>query len=159
MTDRIDTIDVRLLEILQEDGRATLGRIAEAVGLAESSVSNRIRRLEERGVITGYHARVDAHVTGRQILAFVRLSTGSSDGGERIVDAIGTKGEVQALHAITGKAAYLVKARTRDTTRLERLLARIQEISCVRETTTSVVLSTHKDSIELELEPTELVRG
>jgi DNA-binding Lrp family transcriptional regulator len=76
--DRLDATDARILTLLQQDGRIKRSRVAEEVGLSVPSVSDRMRKLEERGLITGYHAAVDARRLGLDVTAFIRVTiTGS----------------------------------------------------------------------------------
>ena len=85
MRDRIDEIDARILEILQESGRTSLSDIAEDVGLSVPSVSDRVHKLEDQDVITGYHARVNAKRIHRDITAFIRLHAEGSENYDEIV--------------------------------------------------------------------------
>src|SRR5262249_12200449 len=71
---RLDAIDYRLLDLLQRDGRITQIELAGAVGLSQPSVADRIRKLEEQQIITGYAAQVDAHRLGKDITAFIGVS-------------------------------------------------------------------------------------
>ena len=155
--ERIDEIDAKILELLQENGRMKRNAIAEVVGLSVPSVSERMRKLEERGVITGYHAVVDAKRLHHDITAFIRVTVDGSAHYPAFVEEVGALSEVLEVHSITGEGSHIVKIRTKNTTTLERLLSRLQSLSGVHGTSTSIVLSTFKETRTVEATPMELV--
>lgn len=155
--DRIDEIDVTMLELLQDNGRMKRNAIAEVVGLSVPSVSERMRKLEERGVITGYHAVVDGKRLHYDITAFIRVTVDGSDYYPGFVREMSVMSEVQEIHSITGEGTHILKIRTRNTTSLERLLSQIQALPGVHGTSTSIVLSSFKETRTLEARPMELV--
>jgi len=156
--ERIDEIDVRILDLLQTNGRMKRNRIAEEVGLSVPSVSERMRKLEERGVITGYHAFVDAKRLHLDITAFIRVMVDGSGRYPDFVEQAVTLDEVQEVHSITGEGSHILKIRTRNTTTLERLLSRIQSWPGVHGTSTSIVLSSFKETRAIQAEPTVLLQ-
>lgn len=147
--DRLDATDLRILDLLQADGRIKRTDVAEAVGLSLPSASERMRKLEERGYVTGYHATVDARRLGLDVTAFVRVLSASSEHYAAFVGAVVAMPEVLELHSITGEGSHIVKLRCADTAALERLLAQIQALPGVRGTQTSIVLSTQKETRQL----------
>lgn len=147
--DRLDATDLRILDLLQADGRIKRTDVAEAVGLSLPSASERMRKLEERGIVTGYHAVVDARRLGLDVTAFVRVLSRSSEHYDTFVDAVTAMDEVLELHSITGEGSHIVKVRCADTAALEALLARLQALPGVRGTQTSIVLSTKKETRRL----------
>jgi Lrp/AsnC family leucine-responsive transcriptional regulator len=154
--DKIDAIDAQILDLLQKEGRIKRKDIAEAVGLSIPSVSDRMRKLEARGVLTGFHGTVDAKRLGHDVMAFVFVqSTGSEHYGE-FVETVAALPEVQELHSVTGDGSHVLKVRVRTTTALERLLAKLQAVPGVRGTRTSLVLTTHKETAYLTAEPMTL---
>jgi Lrp/AsnC family leucine-responsive transcriptional regulator len=157
--DRIDDIDARILSLLQEHGRMKRSRIAEEVGLSLPSVSDRIRKLEERGVITGYHATVDAKRLHIDITAIIRVMVDSSARYGEFVENAMALDEVLEVHSVTGEGSHILKVRTASTTTLERLLSTIQSWRGVHGTTTSIVLSTFKESRTLAAVPVTLDAG
>jgi Lrp/AsnC family leucine-responsive transcriptional regulator len=156
MTDRIDAIDAQILTILQADGRAKRKDIAEAVGLSLPSVSDRMRKLEERGVVTGYHAVLDPKRLQRDVTAFVTIVSAGSEHYAEFVAAVVAMDEVQELHSVTGEGSHILKVRVRNTTALEALLGRLQALPGVRGTRTSLVLTTLKETRALHAEPMAL---
>lgn len=154
--ERIDEIDAKILGLLQANGRMKRNRIAEHVGLSVPSVSERMRKLEERGVITGYHALVDARRLHFDIVAFIRVMVDGSAHYEAFVQQAMDHGEVLEVHSITGEGSHMLKVRTRNTSTLERLLSQVQSWPGVHGTSTSIVLTSFKETRTVEAEPTEL---
>jgi Lrp/AsnC family leucine-responsive transcriptional regulator len=152
----IDEIDAKILELLQRDGRMKRSDVAEEVGLSISAVSERMRKLEERDVIRGYKAIVDAKRLRLDITAFIRVSVDGSEHYSNFVEQVTAMEHVLELHSITGEGSHVMKVRTKDTTSLERFLSDIQAIPGVSQTTTSIVLSTFKETRAVPTEPMEL---
>ena len=155
--EKIDEIDAHILHLLQTEGRIKRKDIAEAVGLSIPSVSDRMRKLTERGVLVGYHASVDAKRLGHDVTAFVWIQSTGSEHYAEFIEAVTVMEEVLELHSVTGDGSHVLKVRVRTTTALERLLARIQSLPGVRGTRTSLVLSTLKETTYLRAEPMALV--
>src|SRR5262245_4934761 len=148
----IDAIDARILTILQENSRTSNAEIARQVDLAPSAVFERIRKLEERGVIESYGARVNPKVMGLPLLAFVfiRADDRRADEAAARVAAIP---EVLEVHDVAGEDCLLAKVRAADTEALGRLLReRLQSIDSITSTRTTIVLETVKESSALPLE-------
>ena len=154
--DRIDNIDVKILSLLQANGRMKRNAIAEEVGLSVPSVSERMRKLEERGVLVGYHAVVDAKRLHFDITAIIRVMVDGSDHYARVIKEACALDEVLEVHSLTGEGSHILKVRTRNTTTLERLLSRIQGWPGVSGTRTSIVLSTFKETRQITVVPTVL---
>jgi len=151
--DKLDATDVQILDLLQREGRIKRKDVADAVGLSIPSVSDRMRKLEARGVLRGFHAAVDAKRLGHDVAAFVFVQSTGSDHYPEFVSAVTAMPEVQELHSVTGDGSHVLKVRVRNTTALERLLAKLQAVPGVRGTRTSLVLSTHKETTYLPAEP------
>ena len=130
--------------------------IAEVVDLSISAVSDRMRKLEERGVIQGYRAVVDPKRLHLDITAFIRVSVEGSERYSGFVERVGGMDEVLEVHSITGEGSHLLKVRTKNTTTLERFLSDIQALPGITHTTTSIVLSSFKESRTVPAEPMEL---
>jgi Lrp/AsnC family transcriptional regulator, leucine-responsive regulatory protein len=142
----LDEIDVKILETLQKAGRTKRNDLAEVVGLSIPSVGERMRKLEEAGIILGYHARVDPKKLGRDITAYISVTVDSSKHFAQFIDHAISLEEVLECHAVTGEGSHLLKVRTTNTASLEKLLAKIQSWSGVTRTQTSLVLSTSKET-------------
>lgn len=154
--ERIDEIDAKILSLLQSHGRMKRNRIAEEVGLSVPSVSERMRKLEDRGVIEGYHAVVAPKRLHIDITAFIRVNVDSSAEYESFVEKARDMAEVLEVHSITGEGSHILKVRTLNTTTLEQLLATIQSWPSVHGTSTSIVLSTYKETRALSVSPINL---
>ena len=156
MAHSIDEIDAKILELLQRDGRMKRSDVAEEVDLSISAVSERMRKLEARSVIEGYKAVVDAKRLRLDITAFIRVSVDGSEHYSAFVERVTGMAHVLELHSITGEGSHLMKVRTKDTTSLERFLSEVQALPGVSKTTTSIVLSTFKETRAVPAEPMEL---
>lgn len=156
MPHSIDEIDATILELLQRDGRMKRSAVADEVGLSVSAVSERMRKLRERGVIEGYRALVDPKRLHLDITAFIRVSVDGSEHYKNFVARVLDMEEVLEVHSITGAGSHVMKVRTKNTTTLERFLSDIQAIPGVTKTTTSIVLSTFKETRTVPVEPMEL---
>lgn len=156
-TDKIDEIDVLILNYLQESGRIKRSEIAERVGLSIPSVSDRMRKLRDRGIITGYHARIDPKRLHVDITAFLRVRVDGSQYYTAFVAKAIAQDEIQEVHSITGDGSHILKVRVRNTAALEQLLSRIQSWDGVSGTVTNLVLSTMKETSALQIEPVELL--
>ncbi|SEF36581.1 Lrp/AsnC family transcriptional regulator, leucine-responsive regulatory protein [Amycolatopsis pretoriensis] len=133
----LDDVDWQLLELLQEDGRLSFSELGRRVSLSGSAVTERVHRLEERGVITGYAARVDTSKLGLPIEALVRARVRSLD-TPRFRTAVLPLPQVVAADHITGDECWILRVLCRDTGELEALVEKVQRYG---ETTTSLVLS------------------
>ena len=148
----LDDIDLTIIEVLQRSGRTRRNDLAERVGLSLPSVSERLRKLEKQGVITGYHATVDAKRLGKDITAFVFVTVDSSRHYAQFIEHATAQDDVLECHAITGEGTHLLKVRTANTASLEKLLSRIQAWSGVVSTRTDLVLSTAKETLRIKVE-------
>jgi Lrp/AsnC family transcriptional regulator, leucine-responsive regulatory protein len=153
----LDPIDRRILELLREDGRMAHAVIAKEVGLSGPAVHDRVRKLENKGVISGYTAVLDATALDRSHVAFimVTLSEGSEFAlDEAIVARICEEPDVLEFHRIAGQDCYLIKVRCATNKDLEQLLRRIRRVRGVARTRTTIVLSTEleKPSIDVPRE-------
>ncbi|MCQ0021794.1 Lrp/AsnC family transcriptional regulator [Streptomyces somaliensis DSM 40738] len=132
-----DATDWRILQALQADGRASFAELARAVSMSASAVTERVRRLEEAGVITGYTAVVDQEALGLSVLAFVRLRCPGGD-CKPFHDLLAATPEVLEAHHVTGDDCFVLKVAARSMRHLEEVSGRIGALGPV---TTSVVYS------------------
>jgi Lrp/AsnC family leucine-responsive transcriptional regulator len=137
----LDQRDLTILRALQEDARATYTQIGSLVGLAASSVHDRIRKLEHAGVIRGYRAEVDPESLGLFVTALVSVTPLDPKQPDDLPERVHEFPEVESCHSVAGDENYILKVRTRTTTELEDLLRRVREKAGVQ-TRTTVVLST-----------------
>jgi Lrp/AsnC family transcriptional regulator, leucine-responsive regulatory protein len=142
----VDELDYRIVDQLQRDGRATQLEISRAVGLSQPAVAERIRKLEERGVITGYAARVDAAKLGKDITAFIGVSIEHPKYFDGFARKVLSMPEVLEAHRVAGQDSYILKVRTANTKTLDTLLVEtLRIIAGVTRTHTTIVLSSIKE--------------
>jgi Lrp/AsnC family leucine-responsive transcriptional regulator len=133
----LDGVGRKLLALLQEDARRSYSELGRMVGLSGPAVSERVKRLEEAGIITGYHAKVNPGLLGLPIMAIVRLS-GVADLADRVTELLTTLPDVIECHRVTGNDSYVIKVATVSVTTLEALIDRLLPFG---EVTTAIVLS------------------
>jgi Lrp/AsnC family leucine-responsive transcriptional regulator len=137
----VEETDREIVRLLTRDGRMSYTDLARTTGLSTSAVHQRVRRLEERGVITGYNAVVSSDAVGLPLMAFISVTpldpSAPDDAPERLADLP----EIEACHSVAGEESYILKVRVATPSALEDLLARIRSDANVS-TRTTVVLST-----------------
>lgn len=135
----LDAISWKILETLQENARVSFAELGRKIGLSTPAVAERVHRLEEAGVITGYHASLDSTKVGVPIRILVRLTI---PGGEvqisRTVTALKELSEISRCHRITGSESFIIEA---DVVSIRHLEALIDRLSALGATSTSTVLS------------------
>ena len=134
-------VDRRLLAALVRDGRVSYTELAERVGLSVSAVHQRVRRLEQRGLITGYRAAVDARLLGRGLTAFVAITPLDQAQADDAPGKLVHLDAIEACYSVAGVESYLLKVRVASPEALEQLLRDIRTTANVS-TRTTVVLST-----------------
>lgn len=148
----LDATDRTILELLQANGRISNADVARQLRMAPSAILDRIRKLEQRGIIQGYAARINPVAIGLGLTAFVMVRTEERIGIGAIGQALSRQPEVLEVHHVAGEDCYLVKVRVPDTEALSRLLReRFGRLKGVRGTRTTIVLSTVKDTAALPL--------
>src|SRR3954471_9280350 len=150
----VDAFDLKLLAVLQDDGRLTNQQLADAVGLSASQCSRRRMRLEEEKVISGYHADLSSDALGFGVIAFIQvtLATHSPDNAKKFRTLVQRVDEIQEAYSLTGDADYVLKAILRDLKSLSDLVNNVlmphQSVAHVR---SSIVLDRLKESSKLPL--------
>lgn len=158
---QLDRVDIQLLTLLQENGRVSQNDLAKSVGLSAPAVAERLRKLEERGIIRHFTAVLDPRKLGSDVTAFIFVGINGSRSYPQFRARVEEVPEVQECHSVTGQGSHLLKIRVENTAALEQLLAEIQSWPGVQWTTTSIVLSTLKETSSLPLpgSPQELAAG
>jgi Lrp/AsnC family leucine-responsive transcriptional regulator len=152
----INGIDTEILTILQKNARTSNAEIARKVGLAPSAVFERLRKLEERGVLRGYRPELDPRALGLGQLAFIFVRSNERAGGSGTAERIAEIPEVLEVHHVAGEDCFLVKVRARDAEALGRLLREgLGRIPTITSTRTTIVLETVKETSELPLPSAE----
>ncbi len=147
----IDAKDLSILSILQENSRTTASEIADSVSMSVPAVTERIKKLTESDIIQKFSVKLNAKALGFDLSAFIAVVSSSSDQYEDIIQKSMNDNAVLECHSVTGDGSHLLKVRVRNSTELEKLLRDIQSWPGVMRTQTSVVMSTYKDGLELEL--------
>ena len=136
-----DDLDRLVLRRLAEDGRRSFTDLAKDTGLSTSAVHQRVRRLEQRGAITGYAASIDPLLIGLPLTAFVSITPIDPAAPDDAPDRLAHLPAIEACHSVAGEESYILKVRVADPGELEALLQEIRAAAGVR-TRTTVVLST-----------------
>jgi Lrp/AsnC family transcriptional regulator, leucine-responsive regulatory protein len=147
----IDALDIKILNTLQNNGRTKRNQIAEEVGLSIPSVSERLKKLEENGVIEGYYARLNKKAFGYDIMAYILVVMESSKHYKTLLNKVDHIPEILECHSVLGEGSHLLKAITKNTESLEKLLGEIQSWPGVTATKTTFVLSTIKETTVLDI--------
>lgn len=135
----LDRIGWNLITELQRNARLSYAELGRRVGLTTPAVIERMRRMERAGIITGYHAEINAAATGAAITAFVRLKVMPEKPGEQIVAALGRHAEILECHRTTGPDSFILRVAAPTVDRLDAL---IDHLAPLGETLTAIVLST-----------------
>lgn len=137
----MEELDRQIVQLLVKDGRMSYTDLGKATGLSTSAVHQRVRRLEQRGVIRGYAAVVDPEAVGLPMTAFISVKPFDPSAPDDIADRLAGVPEIEACHSVAGDENYILKVRVATPHELEELLARVRSLAGVS-TRTTVVLST-----------------
>lgn len=151
MVNSIDETDFKILELLQNNARIKRNEVAEKIGLSLPSVTDRMNKLEQNGIIETYITKLSYKALGKDITAFIFVVSDSSTHYKDFIQHALQNHEILECHSITGDGSHVLKIRTENTSSLEKLLAKIQSWKGVRSTRTSIVLSSHKETFEINL--------
>ena len=142
--DDLDDIDRALARALVADGRATLAQLAASVGLSVSAVQSRVRKLESRGVVTGYRARIDPEAVGNMLSAFVAITPLDPSQPDDAPHRLEHIEAIESCHSVAGEESYVLLVRVSSARALEDLLQQIRTAANVR-TRSTVILQTFYD--------------
>jgi Lrp/AsnC family transcriptional regulator, leucine-responsive regulatory protein len=145
----LDHIDLKILYILQNDGRRRLADIADEVDLSAPAVMERVKKLEAGGVIRGYQALLDGKKVGKDITAFIGVSVGNQRDIDKFAVQMMRYADILECHHVTGDESFILKVKAANT---GALLGIIRSIEGVTRTVTKVVLSTAKEGLTLEID-------
>ena len=148
----VDTLDKKAISFLMQHGRATWAELGQLLRLSAPSAAERVRKLEEQGVLRGYAALADAPALGYPLTAYVSVSLASHRQRAAFLRAIEKIEQIAECHHVAGDDDYLLKVRCRGTQDLDHLLARqLKEKLGVARTRTTIVLSTAKESVRMPI--------
>ena len=141
MSESLDDIDRILVRQLVADGRATLAELAASAGLSVSAVQSRVRRLEARGVVSGYCARINPEAVGQLLSAFVAITPLDPSQPDDAPARLEHIEEIESCHSVAGEESYVLLVRVPSARALEDLLQRIRTTANVR-TRSTIILNT-----------------
>ncbi len=148
---KLDEIDYKILDELQNDAHIKKNLLAEKVGLSLPSTIDRVLRLETHGYITSYTTVLNYKKLKYDITCFIFVRSDSSKNYPQIIQSALKEKEVLECHSVTGEGSHILKIRTQNTTTLEKLLAKIQAWPGVTATRSSIVLSSPKETTNIYL--------
>jgi Lrp/AsnC family transcriptional regulator, leucine-responsive regulatory protein len=149
---KLDEIDNRLMQELMKNGRATWSELAEKLGLSTPAIADRVRRLEERGIIRGYQAQIDAEAIGLSLTAFIAVTLQLPTQRVAFLSLIESLPAVLECHHIAGDDDYLLKVRCRTTRELDEIISnQIKSLPGIMRTRTTIALFTTKETTVLPL--------
>lgn len=137
----VEDLDLAIVAALTADGRMSFTDLAARVGLSTSAVHQRVKRLEERGVIAGYTAKINYEALGLPLTAFIAIRPIDPAAPDDAPNRLAGLSEIESCHSVAGEDYYLLKVRVSGPAALEELLARVRSVAGVTHRTT-IVLST-----------------
>lgn len=148
----LDSVDLHILTALQANARTTHADLARALDMAASAILERVRKLEARGVITAYEARVAPKAVDAHLAAFIFVRAEERPFTGKTGQALAAIPHVQEVHNLAGEDCYVVKLRVRDTDELTRVLREhVSAIRTITSTRTTIVLETIKETSAIKL--------
>ncbi|PRY98169.1 AsnC family transcriptional regulator [Jezberella montanilacus] len=151
----LDRIDLKILDVLQRDGRISITDLADKVSLSATPCSERVKRMEREGVITGYYARVNPAALGKNLLVFleIKLSAKSGEVFDKVKEELLYVPEVMECHLVSGDFDYLVKARLPEMNKYRQLLGEIlKRLPASAESRSYVVMEEIKETLYLPVD-------
>jgi Lrp/AsnC family transcriptional regulator, leucine-responsive regulatory protein len=146
----IDGIDYQILTFLRDDARISNAEIARQVGMAPSAILERIRKLESKGIVVGYRAKIDPTALGLGFLCYIRIKAEEPVNSMEVGEMLAAFPEVQEVHYTAGEDGYLIKVRSANAEALGKFLRdKVGSIPHITSTQTTVVLTTVKETAEL----------
>jgi len=142
----LDEIDLTIISLLQPDARMQNTVLAKELGMAPSAVLERVRKLEEKGIIRSYSTNINPAAVELKMLAFIFIKSSTGPGNKEVGDQLTKMPEVLELHNIAGEDCYIIKVRTTDPQALAHFMrTRLGKIRGITSTKTTIVLETLKE--------------
>ena len=148
-----DNRDIQILKILQKDGRSTASDIAKEIDLSIPAVGERIKKLNEKGIIKKFIAVLNHKNVGLDLTAYVFIVSEHSDHYDKFIQRAKKCEAVMECHSITGSGSHILKIRAKNSKALEEILYEIQNWPGVSRTQSNVVLSSYKETTKIDLQP------
>ena len=140
----MDLIDVKILEVLQENARVSISDLSKKVNLSLSAVSERLKKLEHSNIISKYTVILDPKLMGKDLSVIISIGLESTSDTQSFLEFVMSEPEILECHYITGEYDYMLKVTTTNTHTLEMIMNRIKSFSGIKRTQTNVILSTTK---------------
>ncbi|MGD8781745.1 MAG: Lrp/AsnC family transcriptional regulator [Ignavibacteria bacterium] len=147
----LDSLDHKILNLLQENGRKKRKDLADEIGLSLPSLSERLNKLEDHGIIEGYFTKLNRHTFGYDIQAFILVVMESSKNYKKLLENAKQIPEILECHSVLGEGSHMLKVLVKSTKELESLLSTIQSWPGVVRTITNFVLSTSKETTKIKI--------
>ncbi|AIQ40660.1 MULTISPECIES: Lrp/AsnC family transcriptional regulator [unclassified Paenibacillus] len=152
----MDSLDYKIISAIMNNGRITWSELAGLLGLSSPATADRVRRLEEQGVITGYTALIDAESAGYGLAALIAVSLERPEHRQGFIELVMKLPEVQECHHTAGDDDYILKLRCRGTRDLDRIISEeIKGLPGIVRTRTTIILGTVKETPHVPLPPAE----
>jgi len=147
----LDAVNIEILNLLQQNARMSASDIADEVRLSVPAAAERIKKLVDLGYIKDFSAILDAKMLGYDITAFITVDCTSADLYDHVVQKSARNKDILECHSITGEGSHLLKIRAKNSEHLEKMLGQIQSWSGVTRTHTMFVLTTYKETTDINL--------
>lgn len=146
----MDSIDVRILDLLKENSRIKFSEIKEDIHLSLPAISERIRKLEEQGYIDQYTVKLNRRKMGYHMLSFVLINIGDEEAIDQFKDMVSKTDNIIECHHLAGEYDYLIKVATKDSEELGDFVTKsLKTLPGMIETNSVIVLSTHKEKVNV----------
>ena len=140
----MDLIDIKILEVLQENARVSISDLSKKVNLSLSAVSERLKKLENSKIISKYTVILEPKLMGKDLSVIISIGLESTSDTQSFLDFVQSEPEILECHYITGEYDYMIKVTTTNTHTLEMIMNRIKSFNGIKRTQTNVILSTTK---------------
>ena len=140
----MDLIDIKILEVLQENARVSISDLSKKVNLSLSAVSERLKKLENSKIISKYTVILEPKLMGKDLSVIISIGLESTSDTQSFLDFVQSEPEILECHYITGEYDYMLKVTTTNTHTLEMIMNRIKSFNGLKRTQTNVILSTTK---------------
>ena len=157
MSFSLDDIDLKILTLLQPNSYLSNVELAKKLGMAPSAVLERVKKLEQRGIITGYPTRINPEALNLNLLAFIFIKSSEGPGNVTVAKQLAKFPEILELHHIAGEDCYIAKVRAKDPLSLVQFMReRFSKVKGITNTKTTIVLQTVKEDNHLPISKPEL---
>ena len=140
----VDAIDVKILEVLQENARVSISELSRKINLSLSAASDRLKKLEAAGVIRQYTAVLDPAAMDRELNAYMMINVDNSGSITELIKLIGQSEEILEAYFVAGDCDYILRIATKNTATLAELVNKVKAVKSVKRTETTILLNKYK---------------